>query len=72
MIYLIYYLAGAVLVWIADKRTTYETGWLPLSIRFGVSLLSWITILVFAFVSGFRHIGEMLEKKYDYKLPDWL
>lgn len=72
MIYLLFYLGGAVLVWMADKRTTYETGWISLSIRVGISLLSWLSVFVFIVVSVFRHIGELLELKYEYKLPKWL
>lgn len=72
MVYLLFYLAGAALVWAADKRTTYENGWIALSLRVGVSLLSWVSLLVFLFVSVFKHIGELLEKKYDYNLPKWL
>lgn len=72
MIVLLYYLAGAVLVWLADKRMTYETGWVVLATRVGVSMLSWLSILVFVIISVFGYIGRVLEKKYDYKLPDWL
>lgn len=72
MVYLIFYLAGAVLVWMADKRTTYETGWISLSIRVGVSLLSWLGVFVFIVVSVFKFIGELLDVKFEYKLPKWL
>lgn len=70
MIILIYFL-GFMTVWTIDKLAEREQTWFSTMSRVAISLLSWASVLIYAFVRLSEEIGYYYESKGKTP-PKWL
>lgn len=72
MNYFWFYLIGFVIVYLFDKFHIPANTWRAVLVRLYVSLLSWLTILLFITTSLVDKLGEELDERTSKKPYKWL
>lgn len=72
MSYFLFYLIGFMIVYLFDKFHIPASTWRAVLVRVFVSLLSWLTVVLFILTALIDKIGELLDEKSTKKPYKWL